>query len=308
MRQSKVQHIVSLSGGKDSSACYALATQRLGGDGFRAIFCDTGHEHPATYEYVERIHEKIGGPKAEVVKADFSRRIEKKRKTIAEKWELDGVPAAMVERALKVLKPTGNPFLDLAMLKGRFPSTMARFCTEELKVMPITFQVILPALRQGPVLQWIGVRRDESKARSEAKLVERADPGGRYFRPLIHWTADDVISFLKSSGMAINPLYSQGFSRVGCFPCIMARKDEIRNIAIRYPEEVERVKEWEAIVGSVAKRGKSTFFGNGKVPGIENAEIDDVVAWSKTKRGGKEIDPEALKAPLVCSSVYGLCE
>ncbi|MTH94566.1 phosphoadenosine phosphosulfate reductase family protein, partial [Roseibium sp. RKSG952] len=119
---------------------------------------------------------------------------------------------------------------------------------------------------------------------------------------------EDVNSFLKSSGMPINPLYSQGFSRVGCFPCIMARKDEIRNIAIRYPEEVERVREWEGIVGSVSKRGKSTFFGNGKVPGIENAGMDDVVAWSKTKRGGKEIDPESLKAPQVCSSIYGLCE
>ncbi|MTH95315.1 phosphoadenosine phosphosulfate reductase family protein, partial [Roseibium sp. RKSG952] len=162
MRQSKVQHFVSLSGGKDSTACYALATGCLGGDGFRAIFCDTGHEHPATYEYVERIHEKIGGPKAEIVKADFSKRIEKKRRTVKEKWEEDGVPTAMVERALQVLRPTGNPFLDLAMLNGRFPSTMTRFCTEELKVMPITLQVIQ---KRGKPLPSRGVKSAPRAAR-----------------------------------------------------------------------------------------------------------------------------------------------
>lgn len=307
MTERKVQHIVSLSGGKDSSACYALAVQRLGGN-FRAVFCDTGHEHPETYEYVSRIHEHIGGPKAEVVRADFAKRIMKKRQTVETKWADDGVPQEWVDRALELLHPTGNPFLDLAMLKGRFPSTMARFCTEELKVWPIVSQILLPALKQGPVLQWVGVRRDESQARSDARMFEKADPGGRYFRPLIHWTADDVISFLKTSGMEINPLYSKGFSRVGCFPCIMARKDEIRNIALRYPEEIIRVKEWEILVSAVAKRGQSTFFGNGKVPNVENANIDQVVEWSKTKRGGKVIDPEVLKPIKVCSSVYGLCE
>ena len=47
-------------------------------------------------------------------------------------------------RALAVLHPSGNPFLDLCLWKGRFPSRKAQFCTEHLKRnMAVAFQLEL---------------------------------------------------------------------------------------------------------------------------------------------------------------------
>ena len=43
------RHVVSVSGGKDSTATYLLALEQTGGD-FDAVFADTGNEHEATYE------------------------------------------------------------------------------------------------------------------------------------------------------------------------------------------------------------------------------------------------------------------
>lgn len=35
--------------------------------------------------------------------------------------------------------------------------------------------------------------------------------------PIIDWTDDEVFDFIRGEQ---NPLYDQGFKRVGCFPCL----------------------------------------------------------------------------------------
>lgn len=45
--------IVSVSGGKDSTALYCWAIEQWGKDGFRAVFADTGNEHPVTYNFMQ---------------------------------------------------------------------------------------------------------------------------------------------------------------------------------------------------------------------------------------------------------------
>ena len=63
--------------------------------------------------------------------------IERKRRYIERHWAAKGVPLDRVARALELLIATGNPFLDLCMMKGRFPSRKAQFCTQELKRFPL---------------------------------------------------------------------------------------------------------------------------------------------------------------------------
>ncbi|MGV7507396.1 hypothetical protein PJN21_29325, partial [Mycobacterium kansasii] len=48
--------------------------------------------------------------------------------------------------------------------------------------------------------------------------------------------------------------------RVGCMPCIHARKSELAEIFQRWPEEIRRVAEWERMVAECSRRGNSTFF------------------------------------------------
>jgi hypothetical protein len=50
-------------------------------------------------------------------------------------WQTSGT---LRERAAEALRPSGNPFLDLCLWKGRFPSRMTQFCTQFLKTEPLT--------------------------------------------------------------------------------------------------------------------------------------------------------------------------
>jgi 3'-phosphoadenosine 5'-phosphosulfate sulfotransferase (PAPS reductase)/FAD synthetase len=238
----------------------------------------------------------------------------------------------VIERALSVLHPTGIPFLDLCLWKGRFPSTRRRFCSEQLKHLPIDRQVILPALedcRWSEVWSWQGVRADESPSR--AKLPETEEHPSRdgliTYRPILTWTADEVFAIAKRHGIEPNPLYMQGMGRVGCMPCIHCGKDEMRQISKRFPEELERVAEWERLVSTGAKRQASTFMDARVVQrhlGAEKITADTVgeithethgikqyVSWANTSRGGRQWDLintlEDEDVPL-CASIYGLCE
>lgn len=354
-------NIVSVSGGKDSTALLLLALER-NTPNLQAVFADTGNEHQQTYDYISYLEQATGVP-IRWVKADFSERITKKRTYVQEKWfdKLiapkdviigketvwhDNAPTAwddsgeviergrvgieqnvwgqipglnanearkVIERALAALHPTGNPFLDLCIWKGRFPSTKARFCSEELKRNPIIEQVQKPIMQAGDsVISWQGVRADESLARrhlieNEFKLLDDSNGAELWnYRPILKWTVEDVFAMHKKHGIKPNPLYQQGMGRVGCMPCIHARKNELLEISRRFPEEVARIAEWEAIVAKASKQGLASFFSHADGHG-EN--INEVVEWSKTSKGLANYDLFRTDDSFpLCSSIYGLCE
>lgn len=309
--ESRVQNIVGFSGGKDSTATYLLALEHSEKTGktFRATFADTGNEHEETIEFVKTIHEKTGGPKVEIITSDFREAVIKKRDVVATKWLKDGVDPARIAEVIENLQPTGNPFLDLCISNGRWPSAVGKFCTAQLKVYPTIDQIILPAMKSGPIVQWSGVRGEESNNRSKMSPVDFSDPGYYIYRPIFNWSVRDVFALHKKHGLEPNPLYKQGFSRVGCMPCIFAKKSEIFNINARFPEHIERIAAWEKIISGVTKlpSGKSYMFTvNGEIGDVESA-----VAWSKTTRGGKQYSLDNFteqEEPSACLSEYGLCE
>lgn len=304
-------NIVSVSGGKDSTALLLLAIERQTKN-LQAVFADTGHEHPQTYEYVQYLHDKVFPIRT--VKADFSQQIERKREWVATKWREKGVPEERVLLALETLKPTGNPFLDLCIWKGRFPSTKARFCSEELKRNPIIEQVQMPLLDQGhEIYSWQGVRADESLARRDLPELDEVGGGLWNYRPILKWTAQDCFAMHKKHGIKHNPLYEQGMGRVGCMPCIHVRKDELLEISKRFPQEIARVVEWERIVQSASKHGTATLLNAG-IKGLSNEEAERasniyaMVEWSKTSRGRHQYDFLRIEDGPICKSQYGLCE
>lgn len=305
--------IVSVSGGKDSTATAIRALDEYGADRVRLVFADTGNEHPATIEYVTEYMPRAFGMPVVVVRADFRERIEHRRWYVTNKWPEKGVPQEACERAAANLVYTGNPFLDLCMVKGRFPSRMAQFCTQELKRIPLD-RLMLDLMGEGLTVEsWRGIRRDESTWRSHTEARTQAAEGYWIVHPIVEWTAQQTVDFVRSRGFELNPLYSQGMKRVGCMPCINCGKDELSEIAKRFPEEIARIREWERIVGIVSKHQQSTFFaapngGDDTVDAYLTGNIDQVVEWSKTSRGGVQYDWTRTMEPETCSSVYGLCE
>lgn len=278
----KTLHVISVSGGKDSTALYLWGLNNL--DSFRAVFADTGNEHPVTLNYVRNLPDLAGGPAVEWVKADFEDYL----------WNKGQIPS-------------GNPFLDMCVAKKRAPSARAQFCTENLKMAPI--RKWLASARKGydKVIMYTGIRKGESLRRSryqEWEYLPYYDCETR--RPLLEWSETDIFDYMASFGVEPNPLYKEGFTRVGCFPCIHARKSELA----RLPDWAwDKIQDWENKIGRSWFAPKtcpnaSSKFGEG-VP-----DVPQVRAWSKTKHGGKEVDPDAPAAADVpaCMSTWGICE
>ncbi|WP_319017509.1 MULTISPECIES: phosphoadenosine phosphosulfate reductase family protein [unclassified Pseudomonas] len=287
----------------------------------QAVFADTGNEHQQTHEYLDYL-EQATRTNITRVRADFTQRIEGKRRFIESKWRAQGIAEEVVLAALDVLHPTGNPFLDLCIWKGRFPSRKAQFCTMELKRDPMFEQVVMPLMGAGDmILSWQGVRAEESLNRRYLPECDEVGDGLFNYRPILKWDIPAVFEAHRYMGIKPNPLYSQGMGRVGCMPCINCRKDELREIALRFPEAIDRIDRWERTVQQASKRGAATFFAgsNAKHPKgsiadmtaievMEIASIRQAVEWSKTARGGIQYDLLIATDASACSSAYGLCE
>ncbi len=308
--------VVSLSGGKDSLATCLVAIEQYGRERVIAAWADTGHEHPLTVKYVTEYLPGALGLEVHVVRADFTRQIAGKRKFIMRNWEYMGVPLGQIDRALELLQPTGNAYLDLCIWKGRFPSRKAQFCTEFLKRNPLDGFTMNLCMQGYHVESWQGVRRDESESRKDACAFDwscHAIAAWPIRRPIAGWTAERVLRYATAHGIEHNPLYRLGMKRVGCMPCINCGKDELLEISKRWPEEISRVAEWENLVAGASKWGDATFFadtdGDGPARSAgEYSRIRKVVEWSKTSRGGKQYDFLRALPSEGCSSVYGLCE
>jgi 3'-phosphoadenosine 5'-phosphosulfate sulfotransferase (PAPS reductase)/FAD synthetase len=352
-------HLCSISGGIDSLATALEAKERAEKRemDLRFINADLGkNEAKITHDYIGYLERALGAP-IQRVRADFSAEFAERRENIQLHWSKEKrrkehdkeckarreymkfaewrklcackirvsppVPQDIIDRAKALLVPTGEPFLDLCMLKGRFPSRTAQFCTERLKLEPIN-AITHPVLEAGGrIVSWIGEMAEESPKRARKPIIQRIRWSGSgqliLYRPLLHRTKADNFALAKRHGIKINPLYLMGFKRVGCFPCINCGKEEIAQIDQRAPSEIDRIEEWEIIVAMVSRRGDSTFFPAPMVPGDEDdylrASIRKAVEWAKTTRGGRQFDllqrlkrDQADEEGAMCESAYGLCE
>lgn len=328
------QHFVGISGGKDSLltaiACIERFEKRPPSNmSPRFHAADTGNEEGRWRDYIAYLSRALG-VNIEIVRADFTAQLAERRKNIRADWsqekrrkkhtaECKGradqmtvrermercdcpvrvsppVPDHLIDHAISMLEPTGNPFLDLCMLKGRFPGSKSRFCTDELKIAPMMARQ-RPYLDAGvSVVVWLGERAEESQDRAKKPILQRIRherASEILYRPIHGMKREQVFADIRARGIALNPLYDEGADRVGCWPCIMCGKGEIRLLD---RQAIERLREWESIVRQVSRRQAATFFAAKVLPGPvgdddhARAHIDAVVSWAKTSRGGRQFD------------------
>lgn len=196
-----MKHIVSFSGGKDSTLMLLMMLEK-GMPIDDIIFADTGMEFQELYDYVERI-EGVIGRKVTRLKA---------RKT----W--DDLFFAKKKRGGHIGQING------------FPMTMACIMTDRLKQVPIReyYNSI-----EGDYTVYIGIAHNEPDRYERLKENERA--------PLYEWGIDElfVIQELKRRGLH-NPLYDT-FDRLGCYTCPNINLKELRLMRKRYPAEYAKL-------------------------------------------------------------------
>jgi phosphoadenosine phosphosulfate reductase len=81
-----------------------------------------------------------------------------------------------------------------------------------------------------------GLRRDESPTRAHTPVVHfEASRGKVKVNPLAAWSQSDVDAYIARWDVPVNPLLSQGYGSVGCWPCTRRMKAGEDPRASRWP-------------------------------------------------------------------------
>jgi len=226
--------IISVSGGKDSTATLLKALEEYGKDELIVIFNDTGWEHPDTYTYLDYLESALD---------------------------------------IKITHIKPKDYIDLPDLirkMKRFPHPTYRFCTDELKQTP--FQNWLKDNDLCDCTNWVGVRKSESIARRKKYFEAKPDmeyPVRRFYSSytrelakvrmrfvIVDFTVQQVFEYIKSKGIDVNNLYKVGHSRVGCYPCVISSEKDFMKL-LSDPVGVERIDQLIAIEDEIgSKMGK----------------------------------------------------
>lgn len=277
-----MKHIVGFSGGIDSQATARWVLNRFPAADVILLNSLAGrNEHPITVEFIEWYSSNV-------------HRVVQVAPLCRDIW----ATTAPAERRGLILDDELT-FERLIQIKGRAPSSQAQFCTHFLKLVPTKRWIEEHVTEE--YVRYSGVRRDESRKRSNTPIAT----WDKWFdcdliHPIADWTKQMCFDYVKAHGEQVNQLYTLGFQRVGCAPCINSGKDDILNWATRFPEMIDKVRGWE-------QRTRRTFFAP-CVPGLVMNDIDQVVEWAKTERGGKQYSLSILHERPSCESKYGLCE
>jgi 3'-phosphoadenosine 5'-phosphosulfate sulfotransferase (PAPS reductase)/FAD synthetase len=266
-----MRYEVLSSTGKDSEAAMWWAYHNLPFEDWGIIFSDLDWDHKDVYKYLEYLESRVG----------------KKFKKIKSESFRDKITQEVKERIFEIFGAT-NVFAEMIMYRSRFPSTKARFCTEDLKVKPVIDYILDHCHYDLTLIQ--GVRAEESQARRNLSPTDDyfkfyLEPYGydakgnpkfhtyrkkdvlahieKYevtvFRPILKLTHNEVFNIIFENDSPGNPLYRAGMSRVGCFPCIMCRLSEIRQIALYDQDVIEKIYQLELL-------SNSTFFPPNYIP------------------------------------------
>ncbi len=136
------------------------------------------------------------------------------------------------------IMPPKKKFIDLLAYHG-MPSRRNRYCCQHLKEYKILDYAIL------------GIRRDESTKRAkrykepeQCREYSKKEKCRQYF-PILDWTKEDVLDFIKERGIKLHPLYYKDNGdidverRCGCMGCPMASYKKRLEEFKKYPNMVK---------------------------------------------------------------------
>jgi 3'-phosphoadenosine 5'-phosphosulfate sulfotransferase (PAPS reductase)/FAD synthetase len=215
-----IRHIVSVSGGKDSTALAIYMKQKYPDIPAEYVFCDTDCELPETLEYLTRLESLLG---ADVVRL-----------------------TALDNPALNVKKKPGRNSFDMYLneLYGGFlPNPRSRWCTRVLKIEPFERFV-----GDSHVFSYIGIRGDEDREGYQSKkppvISQRPNILPVYPFKDDEMGLEDIKLILEESGIGL-PGYYKWRSRSGCYFCFYQQVGEWQNLKDVHPDLFEKAMKYE---------------------------------------------------------------
>ena len=158
---SNVQHLIGISGGKDSCALAIYLNNQYPDMDFTYYSADTGKELAETYTLIEQLEKELEKPIKILTSIDY------------ENQNLDSIFDYYLEQYDNYL-----------------PSTMARWCTNKMKIFPFEKYI-----DNRPTISYVGIRGDEDREGyiSTKPNIQSIFP----FRKNI-WSIDVIKRFLKA--------------------------------------------------------------------------------------------------------------
>ena len=198
-------HILSLSGGKDSTALAFFMKENMPEifEKLELVFCDTECELPETYEYLNKIE-------------------------------------IFLDKRITWLRPEKS-FEHLMYTSGYLPSPIKRWCTIELKTKP--FERFIKNKLNGIIYLYIGIRADElfrvkyNKYKNDRikEVYPFVDNG---------LVKSDIENILKITGANL-PKYYEWSNRSGCYFCPFQTKKNWISLYKNHPDLFFKAKSYE---------------------------------------------------------------
>jgi 3'-phosphoadenosine 5'-phosphosulfate sulfotransferase (PAPS reductase)/FAD synthetase len=221
-----MKYIVSISGGKDSTASLLYLLDIAKKEDVIPVFCDTKWEADETYEYLNYLENKLD---------------------------------------IDIVRIETEGMIELARRKKFVPNRHIKTCTENLKIRPFEKWLLNNYIGKEDFIVVEGVRREESKNREntpnftikKSLISPKFDKPTLY--PIVDWSTQEVFEYIKNKGLEVNTLYKKGFKRVGCMPCVNASKYELLYLPNKYKK---RLKNLENIVSKEINKEAFMFHPN----------------------------------------------
>lgn len=152
-------------------------------------------------------------------------------------------------------KPKHGNFFRRMEVRG-FPTRRGRWCCEEYK------EACPP---RGSILI-LGIRAEESSKRAKMwqSVTFHIRTKAIAVLPIFHWPSDELWQFINAENIPYSELYNEGFHRLGCIGCPMAREKGRRKEFARWPGyercwKLSFKRIWEKRAGRPQKNGKEWF-------------------------------------------------
>jgi len=204
----EASHVVSFSGGKDSTAMLLMMIERRHPIS-RIIHIDTTKEFPAMYRHIEKVKEYIHPLKIETIKMKYDYYFSEHIKTRGNRKGLRGYG---------------------------WPDFQIRWCTAIKKQLAGQLRLGL-----SNIIEYHGIAFDEQHRAKKNKENNRI-----IGYPLIHWkiTENEALDYCYSKGFEWEGLYKK-FKRLSCWCCPLSRITELKVLYQDFPVLWKELKEMD---------------------------------------------------------------